>query len=203
MTNDGKRMIDFFWEPLIEKKNHTEMKVRLKNGSLFQLVGSDRYDDLMGTNPKGVVFSEYALQDPRAWEYIKPILRINGGWALFLSTPRGKNHFYEMWGMAQRESDWYTQKITIEDTGLLTQKDVDKELSQGMSEEMVAQEYRCSFTQGIEGTYYGRLVDACRKDGRMGHVACDNSVSVDTYWDLGFGDSTAIIFAQRVGNELH
>ncbi len=203
MTNEGKRMIDYFWEPLIEKKNHSEMKVRLKNGSLFQLVGSDRYDDLMGTNPKGVVFSEYALQDPRAWEYIKPILRVNGGWALFISTPRGKNHFYELWGMGQREDDWYTQKVTIEDTGLITQADINKELSQGMSEEMVAQEYRCSFEQGIEGTYYGRLVDKARTEGRISHVPCDHSVSVSTFFDLGFGDSTSIIFAQRVGNELH
>ena len=203
MTNEGKKMIDYFWEPLVEKKNHSEMKIRLTNGSLFQLVGSDRYDDLMGTNPRGVVFSEYALQDPRAWEYIKPILRINGGWALFVSTPRGKNHFYELWGMAQQADNWYTQKVTIDDTGIIGQADIDEELAQGMSEEMIAQEYFCSFSQGIEGTYYGRLVDKVRKEGRIGNVLLDNSTSVNTYWDLGFGDSTAIIFCQRVGNEMH
>ena len=70
ITNDGKRFLDFIPDQVVESKNSQEMKVRFKNGSLLQLVGSDNYDSLMGTNPSGVVFSEYALQDPRAYQYI-------------------------------------------------------------------------------------------------------------------------------------
>ena len=71
ITNDGKKILDYFPEELVIQKNSQEMKIRMqaKDGqeSLFQLIGSDNYDTLMGTNPKGCVFSEYALQDPMAF----------------------------------------------------------------------------------------------------------------------------------------
>jgi len=70
ITNEGEKILDYIPEELIESKNSQEMKIRFTNGSLFQIVGSDNYDRLMGTNPQGVVFSEYALQDPRAYQYI-------------------------------------------------------------------------------------------------------------------------------------
>ncbi len=203
ITNTGHKMLDYFWEPIVEKINHSEMKVWLKNGSLFQLVGSDKYDDLMGTNPRGIVFSEYAIQNPKAWEFIKPILRVNGGWALFISTPRGHNHFYDLWGMALREERWFTLKITNDDTQLLTDEELDEERREGMSEEMIQQEFYCSFEMGIEGTVYGRCVDAIRKDGRIGKVPYQRTADVETFWDLGFGDATAIIFTQTIGPELH
>jgi len=89
ITNDGKRILDYFPKELVTQQNSQEMKIRMMskdgNESLFQLVGSDNIDSLMGTNPRGVVFSEYALQDPRAYQYISPILTANGGWALFIS----------------------------------------------------------------------------------------------------------------------
>lgn len=203
MTNDGKRFIDYFPSPIVEKRNESEMKVRLHNGSLFQLVGSDNYDALMGTNARGFVFSEAALQDPKAWEFVKPILKANQGWAIFISTPRGKNFFYELWGMAQREPDWFAYKCDIRDTGVLTEEDMEQERREGMSEEMIQQEYYCSFDVGIEGTYYGRLVDEMRRSGRICKVEWQPNVEVDTYWDLGYGDSTSIIFTQRCGAELH
>lgn len=87
ITNDGMRFLDFIPDELIESTNSQEMKVRFKNGSLLQLVGSDNIDALLGSNPQGIVFSEYALQDPRAYQFLRPILVANGGWALFESTP--------------------------------------------------------------------------------------------------------------------
>jgi phage terminase large subunit len=86
MTN-GMRFLDFIPKELIESINSQEMKIRFINGSIFQVVGSDNIDSLMGTNPQGVVFSEYALQDPRAYQFIRPILAANAGWALFITTP--------------------------------------------------------------------------------------------------------------------
>jgi len=127
--------------------NGQEMKIRLTNGSLFQLIGSDNIDSLMGTNPKIVVFSEYALQDPSAWDYIRPILKVNKGVAIFISTPRGRNHFWELSRTAETTEDWYYQKLTIEDTGVLTPADVEKEKEEGMSEELALQEYYC-FPEG-------------------------------------------------------
>ena len=87
LTNSGDRFLDYIPKELIESTNSQEMKIRFINGSLLQLVGSDNFDALMGTNPAAVVFSEYALQDPRAYQFIRPILTANAGWALFITTP--------------------------------------------------------------------------------------------------------------------
>ena len=118
------------------------MKIRLKNGSLFQLIGSDNIDSIVGTNPVGCVFSEYAIQDPQGWDYIRPILRENKGWVLFPYTPRGKNHGYDMFHMAQNNPDWYCSKLTIEDTGVMSHKDIDEERRAGMDEELIQQEFQ-------------------------------------------------------------
>jgi len=203
LTHEGRRLLDYFPKELIENINHSEMKIRLLNGSLFQLVGSDNYDALMGTNPKGVVFSEYALQNPKAYEYIKPILTANKGWAIFISTPRGKNHFYELWTMALKNRDWFCEKVTIDDSKFISKEDIEKDIQEGMSEETANQEYFCSFSKGVEGTYYGKLVNKCYFSGRISKVPYDPACCVDTFWDLGFGDSTAIIFVQQVGKEIH
>jgi len=202
-TNDGRRILDYFPKVLIESINNSEMKIRMINGSLFQLVGSDNYDTLMGTNPKGVIFSEYALQNPKAYEYIRPILTANKGWSLFISTPRGKNHFYDLWNMALKNKEWFTQKITIDDSSFITKEDVEKEIREGMSEETAFQEFYCSFEKGVEGSYYGKFIDESIRNGRIGTVDFDPAVVVDTFWDLGFGDSTSIIFSQMVGKEIH
>lgn len=85
ITNDGFRFLDYIPEELLAAKNSQEMKLTFINGSIIQFVGSTDYDRLMGTNPRGCVFSEYALQDPMAYKYIRPILMANEGWALLIS----------------------------------------------------------------------------------------------------------------------
>src|SRR5271170_20368 len=205
IDESGKRFLDFIPKELIDgKPNQMEMRIRLVSGSIIQLIGTDNYDSITGTNPRGCVFSEYALQDHKAWELvISPILLKNKGWAIFNSTPRGKNHLYELYDMAKDNPEWFVQKLTVDDTGLITKEELDKERKEGRSEELIQQEYYTSFERGVEGTYYGRLIDDARRDGRICSVPYDPAITVDTYWDLGFGDSTAIIFLQRVGQELH
>lgn len=202
LNNDGMRVLDYFPEEFVIQKNSQEMKIRFGNGSMFQLIGSDNIDSLMGTNPKIVVFSEYALQNPSAWHYISPILKVNGGTAIFISTPRGKNHFYDLYNYANANPDWYCEKLTIEDTGVLTRQDVDKEIAEGMSEELAEQEYYVSFNKGVEGSYYGRLIDKMRFENRIGKIQYDPSSTVCTYWDCGYGDSTSIVFGQNIGTEF-
>lgn len=205
IQEDGRRIIDVaFPKELIDgKPNQTEMKIRLHNGSLFQLVGSDYADSIAGTNPCGVVLSEYSLQDPTCWNLIlRPILRKNKGWAVFNGTPRGKNHQYDLDVMARNNPDeWFYQRLTIKDTGLISEQDIDQERREGVSEELIQQEYYCSYDRGIEGSYYGRIIDEARRAGRIGNVPYEPRASVSTYWDIGYGDSTAIIFSQDVGSE--
>ncbi len=207
MTNDGKRILDYFPEDLVTQKNSQEMKIRMisKTGdeSLFQLIGSDNYDSLMGTNPKGCVFSEYALQDPTAYQYIRPILTANGGWALFISTPRGKNHLWSLAELAKVSPEWFYLKLSVEDTNHIPLKEIEKERRDGlMSEDMIQQEYYTSFEMGVEGSYYNKYIDAAKRDGRISSVPYEVGFKVHTAWDLGVHDSTTIIFFQTIGQTV-
>ncbi len=198
----GRPFLDYIPKELIASKHQQEMKVCLINGSIFQLVGSDNIDSIMGTNPKIVVFSEYAMQSPQAWDYIRPILRTNKGVVIFISTPRGKNHFYDLYNNVRGSEDWYTSICSIKDTGVLTEEDIEQERKEGMSDELIQQEYYVSFSRGVEGSYYGRLIEKAREEGRICNVPYDTRSPVHTAFDIGFGDNTSITFWQEVGGEL-
>lgn len=145
IDKQGRRVIDqVFPVPLRKSVNATEMKIELWNGSIWQCVGSDNYDAYVGSNPVGVVFSEYSVGDPAAWDFIRPILAENGGWALFIYTPRGKNHGFELYNNAIA-AGWFIQRLTVEDTGAISLDIVDDERRAGMSEAMIQQEFYCSF----------------------------------------------------------
>jgi hypothetical protein len=156
----------------------------------------------MGTNPKIVVFSEYALQDPAAWDYIRPILRVNKGVAVFISTPRGRNHFYELCRTAQTTEGWFYERLSINDTHVLGPEDMDAERRDGMSEELIQQEYYCSFDRGVEGSYYAQYIVDMREKERIGSYQYDPNKFVYSAWDLGWEDATAIIFFQFRGSDI-
>lgn len=203
LTNTGERFLDYIPAAIIEATNSQEMKIRFKNGSLIQLVGSDNYDSLMGTNPRGVVFSEYALQDERCYQYIRPILTANDGWALFISTPRGKNHLWTLYQIAQNSPDWFAYKLTVEDTQHIPLSEIEKEKADGiMSDDLIQQEYYCSFDMGVEGSYYAKYLDRLRVQGRIGIVPWEPAFRVHTAWDIGVRDSTSIIFFQQIGQTI-
>lgn len=200
---EGFRLLDHIPKELVENKNQQEMKIRFVNGSVFQIVGSENIDSLVGTNPKIIVFSEYAVQDKTAWDYLRPIVKINGGYAIFISTPRGKNHFYELTQIAQdNPEDWFYEVLPIDKTGVLSPNEIDEERRSGMSEEMILQEYYCDFSRGVEGSFYGKLIDVAKKENRICHVHYESRSPVNTSWDIGFGDSTSIVFWQQVGGEV-
>lgn len=203
ITNEGKRILDYIPESLIASKNSQQMSIRFTNGSLLQFIGSDNYDALMGTNPQGIVFSEYALQDPRAYQYIRPILTANQGWALFISTPRGKNHLYELYQIAIQNPEWFAYKLTVEDTNHIPLSEIEKEKHEGiMSDDLIQQEYYCSFDMGVEGSYYAKYLDRMRINGQIGVVPWESGFKVHTAWDLGVRDSTTIIFFQVAGQTV-
>ena len=205
MDGDGFRFLNHFPRELWSgTPNSTEMKLKLKNGSVFQIVGSDNIDRIVGTNPIGVVFSEFALQDPRAWQFIRPILAENGGWAIFNSTPRGRyNHFYaDAYRIAERSDNWFLSHLSAQDTGYPTEEEIERERRDGMSEELIQQEFYTSFTGGMQGAYYVREMEAAESEKRMLRNLYDPELPVDTWWDLGVGDSTVIIFVQTHFNEI-
>lgn len=202
MTNEGFRFIDFVPREIIQHKNNHEMKITLINGSLIQVVGSDNYDAIMGTNPCGCIFSEYSLQNPHAWQYIRPILDANGGWAVFVFTPRGANHAKDMYDKAKYDSTWFAQKLTLDDTKAITQEQLEQIRREGTPEDFIQQEWYCSFTKGIMGAYYAKYIEEAWEENRITRVPYDKTVKVFTAWDLGMNDSTSIVFFQMCGKEI-
>ena len=206
-SKTGLKFIDHIPLECIANKHSTEMKLTLSNGSIIQVVGTDNIDAIMGTPPYGCVFSEYALQDPKAWDYIRPILRENGGWAIFNYTPRGKNHGWELFELAKGEKDWYVEKLTIRDTKredgsrVISEESVQKDLAEGMSEELIQQEYYCSFEGLVVGSYYWKQLKRASEERRVGQVPHVTGHEVYTAWDLGMDDSTTIWFYQIINSQ--
>jgi len=151
MDKSGFKFLSHIPEELILRKNDSEMKIELVTGSIFQVVGTDNIDSIMGTNPVGCVFSEYSLQNPQAWEFIRPILLENDGWAIFNFTPRGNNHAKKLYDMARLNPHWYCELFTIDDTKdengnrYITDEMIEEERVSGMSEALIEQEYYCKF----------------------------------------------------------
>ncbi len=203
LTNTGQRILDYIPKEVIESMNSQEMKIRFKNGSLFQIVGSDNFDSLVGTNPKLIIFSEYALQDPRAYQFLRPILAGNDGTAVFLSTPRGKNHLWYLFQMAKDNDDWFVYKLTLDDTLHIPLIEIERERNEGiLSEDLIQQEYYTSFELGVEGSFYSKYLDNMRIRGQIGIVPWEPSFKVNCAIDIGVRDSTVIIWWQQIGATL-
>src|SRR3990172_2548899 len=200
---EGFPFMAHFPKQVVEKTNEQEMRVELANGSAVQLIGSDHINSIVGTNPVGCVFSEYALQDPQAWDYMRPILRENGGWAIFDFTPRGKNHGFKLYEMAKSNPDWYAEILTVTDTCALSAQDIQAERDAGMSEELIQQEFYCSFEGVMSGSVFGHAMNEAEREGRICGVPWQPEFPVDTWWDIGVSDSTAIWFTQDIGREIH
>jgi hypothetical protein len=199
ILSSGMKFLDFIPPELIANKNGQEMKITLVNGSLIQLVGSDTaQQSLVGTNPQGVVFSEWALAEPSAYQFIRPALLYNDGWAIFVTTPRGRNHAYEMHEVAKNSSDWFCSVKTINDTGVISMEEINKERLT-MSQDLIDQEYFVSYTAGVEGSYYCKYIDKMRLNGQIGIVPWEPQFKVWSAWDLGVHDKTIIIMWQQVG----
>ena len=204
-ANDGKGFLDAIPKELITKIRNDTMTINLEGGSIIRLVGSDSYNtSIIGSNPIGVVFSEYALCDENAFKLgAMPIMKANDGWVALISTPRGKNHLYELFQIANNSDDWFTEFLTIEDTGHISAAEVRKEIESGeISEDLAMQEYYCSFERGQEGSYYAKYLDKLNLKGQIGEVAWEPYHKVYTAWDLGIKDPTVIIFYQVIGETV-
>lgn len=183
--------------------NEAELRVDLPNGARIQLFGGDSPDSLRGIYLDLVVLDEYAQMSPRLWsEIIRPTLSDRKGRAIFIGTPRGHNQFYELYTMAQSEPEWLVRVHKASETGIVDQSELES-ARKTMTEAEYEQEFECSWQAAIRGAYYGKLIGDLEGKGRISRVSYDETVKVETWWDLGVGDSTSIWFVQRVGAEIH
>lgn len=231
----GKKRIDEAFPPELRKKtNQQEMKIELyppreikhrrngvfekngeiiedeRTGSIWQLVGSDNYNSIVGSPPIGIVQSEYALSNPVSWAYLSPIVEENHGWAMFISTSRGRNHFKTIYDYAKRAPDWFGDIQRASETTVFNTKQLERIKQEYMAQfgpdiglALFLQEYECSFEGAVLGAYYSHQMAQARKEKRVGKVPWQPGVEVNTYWDLGLDDSMSIWMIQHVGRAHH
>jgi len=206
----GRRRIDeAFPEAMRANTNDHEMFIRFKNGSTWQLIGSDRFDATVGSGVAGVTYSEWALANPSAWAYHRPIVEENNGWAAFITTPRGRNHAHAMFQHAERTPGWFCERLTAIDTGTLTSTQLQEALEEyqalygaDVGEAQFRQEYLCDWHAAILGAFYAREMKDVRDEGRVAPVQAIPGEPVHRAWDLGVGDDTSIWWFQPRGSQI-
>lgn len=176
-----RRLLELvFPKEMRQDTDERDLFIRFRNNSTYQLCGSDNYDRLVGSNVRGVLFSEWALCDPRAWPYIMPILLENKGWAAFITTLRGRNHAYQMAQKLAKNPDWYVDIRTIRDTArndgtpVVSMLDVQAERdslvavhkSAARADAIIREEFFCDPMSSAPGSVYGRQVAEMQAAGR-------------------------------------
>jgi len=154
IDNDGFQMLQHIPKSIVKRRNETEMRVELVNGAYVQIIGTENLDALMGGNPMGIIFTEYSLHTPEVWNMLRPILAVNGGWAIFNYTPRGTNHAYKLLKEHEDDPNWFTQVLTVDDTHVLTPEDLEEE-KKSMPRDLYEQEYYCKFIDGASQFFKG------------------------------------------------
>jgi len=200
----GKRRIDIAFPPELRSvTRENEMMIRMKIGSTWQVVGSDNYNSLVGSPPIGLVSSEHALARPQAWAYLRPILAENGGWAAFITTPRGKNHAHAMLQGARNDPTWYTEVAPASKTSVFTHEQLEHERAEyrreygpDHGEALFQQEFMCNFEAASVGAYFTAELNDARNEGRIGEVPWDSERPVFVAFDLGYSDDVAMWFYQ-------
>lgn len=170
----------------------------------FFLLGAENPDTIRGMYLDGAILDEFAEMDPRVWgQVIRPALSDRMGWAIFIGTPRGQNHFYDIHQVALKNDsgNWYTVVYKASQTGIIPPEEL-KGMKAEMSDEEYLQELECSFTAALIGAYYGKIINEIEAEGKIAKIDHDPALLVDTFWDLGVGDTTAIWFIQQYRTEI-
>lgn len=207
----GKRRILETFQPemLATDPNETEMRISLVNGSQVLFFGSDQYDRLVGASLAGIISSEHALAHPSAYGYFSPMLRENNGFFAAISTPRGRNHFHDLFNYAGKAKGWFAERLSIHDTGALSPEEIEEAraeyvamygIDQGTA--LFQQEYEVSFNAAIMGAFYGHEMSAVRSEGRIHAVEPLPDRPVHRAWDIGVRDDTSIWWFQVAGAQV-
>jgi phage terminase large subunit len=174
-----------------------ELRADFPNGARIMLLGSDNPDSLRGIYLDAAIMDEYADIRPQVYSLIiAPAITDRQGSVIWMGTPRGHNHFFDVWQQAQENSDWYHAIYKVTDTDVLDPVELERRKGE-MSEDEFKQEFLCSFEAAIQGAYYGTLLEQAEAAGRITNVPYDPIIPVHTAWDLGVRDRTVIWFMQR------
>ncbi|MBA87740.1 MAG: hypothetical protein CMB16_00540 [Euryarchaeota archaeon] len=183
--------------------HETELRCDLPNGGRIQLLGAENPSSLRGIYLDYCVLDESAdMPESLFPEVIRPALADRKGGALFIGTPRGQNSFYDLYESAKATEGWYTKTFKASETKILDDEELNASKSM-MTKDQYDQEFECSWVANVAGSIYGKYLATAMEEGRITKVPYERGAKVDTFWDLGIGDSTAIIFAQKIGRAIH
>jgi hypothetical protein len=181
------------------KIRESALRIELPNGAWITLYGADNPDALRGIYLDGVVLDEYGDARPSLWgQILLPTLSDRRGWALFIGTPKGKNHFYQIYERSKVEKGWYSLTLKATESKILPDEEL-LAMKDQMSEEEWEQEMECNFSAAILGTFYASIIAKMELEGRIAPNICyyDRSYPVKVAADLGRSDSTAFWFWQE------
>ena len=204
VENDGFKTIEHIPQSLVASYDNNNMRIRLINGSTFQVLGASEPDALRGANAKLYIFSEFVDIDSAAYDVVRPIVAVNGGQIIIQSTPKidgiSGATFKRMFDAALNNPTQFASLVTA-----------DQYLSEGTLEELrqeailkngndffFRQEFLCDWGQVSSTSYYGHVLQMLEKADKIGVYPYDPSRPAFTAWDLGTSDSTAIVFFQVV-----
>jgi len=194
-----RRIDECFPVELRENTNDTEMLIRFRGGSTWQCIGSDSYNRTVGSSAAGIVYSEWALCNPSAWAYHRPMIEENNGWACFISTPRGHNHAKTMYDYAMQSPGWFAERLTAKDTELLSESELTEALREyqalygaDVGRAMYDQEMMCSFNAALLGAAFALEMQQVRDEGRITECEPIEGVPIDRAWDIGVRDDTSV-----------
>lgn len=215
VENDGFRTIEHIPKPLIARQDNNNMRIVLKNGSVFEVMGAGDPDALRGANAKLYIFSEFVDIDSAAYDVIVPVVENNGGQVIIQSTPKidgvSGGTFKMMFddaikdmqknGTNAREfASMVTAKeyLAAEALERLRQKAIRKY----GNDFFFRQEFLCDWGQASSTSYYGAALQLVEKRHNIGMFPWDKAHPVFTAWDLGTSDSTAIVFFQYINKKV-
>lgn len=202
-----------FAAPYDPKINESELWVELTalpNSPRITIYGADNPDSFRGLYFDGVVLDEFGNIRYSIWkEILLPALIDRRGWAVFMGTPNGPNHFRDMWYEADAKSDtWGKSFLPVSITKLIPEEDLAM-MRKEMDPEEYAQEMECSFEASVRGAVYARQMEAAVSEGRIGNFPLQSGIAVHCVMDLGWRDDTTMGFFQErpdgvvIGHAMH
>jgi len=204
---NGKRWLDMIPKCLVKKVLNNSCKIYFTNGSILHVTGADSIlTSHLGSNLKGIFISEFQRTSPEVWDYLRPILLLSKGIAMFVYTAFGKGHAYRLFQQNKLNESWSCRKLTVEDTvkldgsRIFDDADIQAERDSGMDEDKIKQEYYCDEEVAIKGTFFSEEMNALENSGRLKQdIYVDPELEVYTSWDLGSRDTNSIWFFQATG----
>lgn len=203
-TSKGLKFLDMIPKNMVVRMNSAKLEIELTNGSVIKLIGINNVDKLVGAGLQGVVFDEYAVLNPASIELVTAMLAETGGWRVMISTPRGKNHFYEEYNFALAHPEFalasnmhcgMPEIAQYMYPGFLEQERL-KIISKYGNDALWQQEYMTSWVSPNSGSVFGALAKIMKDEGRVTRVIGDESMPYYAAWDLGNADYTSIVLFQ-------